>query len=685
MYKKIFALFLMLIFFCNADVFALETKHPDFSQEFLGKDKFESFNRKMFNFNQKLNKYAIRPIHILWASIMPEYGMDRINGITNNIEFPIRLMSSLVQRDFTTAKNEGIRFFTNTIFGLGGMYDPAKRFLKIEPAKEDMEQALASCNVKSGPFFVLPVLSFTSLRGLFGKLLDTAFNPTSYIGSPIMAAVKAGLTINRTSYLQTLLTMVESTYADPYEITKKAYGINNYIKQQNHDRVDVTSNLKVKTNEKPQKTVTKNVVEKIKPTENEVKMEVASEIITPNTFYIDTDLSEEIVDNELKADINLPEYNPQNPVVDSMRTALFSIPEAEKSFWTEFSIWNRSFSKRIKTASINYTEGKDDYKYRYLLQKDKHAPVAVIYPSIGEGILSSHSVMLGKIFYDAGYSIIIQGSHFQWEFVKSMPDNYYPGLPENDAKILRELTAKIVNQLEEKNDCKFEKKVFIGTSLGAMASLFAGAQEFENNTLGDCKFISICPPPDLIYAIRQIDKQSEAWNKSPDEFKQKVASAAAKVVKLYQEKDNIKFEVNNLPFSEDEGKMITGFIMHQKLSDLIFTLEKSKHPEKEGIYEKINGMGYEDYAQKYLTSAKFSTPDELSYNTSLEYIQDYLEKGDNYKIYHSLNDYLADTEKLKRLKQITQNRTTILDNGAHLGFLYRKEFINDLKNTIALN
>lgn len=35
--------------------------------------------------------------------------------------------------------------------------------------------------------------------------------------------------------------------------------------------------------------------------------------------------------------------------------------------------------------------------------------------------MSSHSVLLAKLFYDAGYSVVIQGSHFQWEFVKSMP------------------------------------------------------------------------------------------------------------------------------------------------------------------------------------------------------------------------------------------------------------------------
>ncbi|MBQ2610985.1 VacJ family lipoprotein, partial [bacterium] len=230
MKNKIVSIILLFCFvFGVNNGFAYETKYPDYSYEFLGADKWENFNRKMFNFNQKVNKYAIRPIHTIWSSIMPEYGMDRINGITNNIEYPIRLVSSLIQKDFTTSKNETIRFFTNTILGLGGMFDPAKHLFQLEQSRENMEQALAKCKVKPGQYFVAPVISFTNMRGILGRLLDTALNPSSYIGTPVLAMVKAGMTINRTSYMQPLLQMVESNYADPYDIHKKAYGIDNYI------------------------------------------------------------------------------------------------------------------------------------------------------------------------------------------------------------------------------------------------------------------------------------------------------------------------------------------------------------------------------------------------------------------------------------------------------------------------
>ena len=705
MFKKGLVVFLILLsLFMNSGcfVFATETKYPDYTQEFLGEDKYENINRKIYNFNLGLNKYLIRPIHILWASLIPQYGMDRIYSATQNIEYPIRLVSSLLQKDFETSKAETVRFFTNTILGLGGMFDPAKHIFKLEQSKENMEQALSGCKMKSGPYFVLPVLSFVNARGILGKILDTALNPGSYIATPVLAIIKAGLMLNKSSFMQPFISMLESTYADSYDIAKKMFGVETFIKCANLDRIDVVSNLFVDVkedefvkNDEQVKTANQVKVKKEEKLPNEekiVKIEVSSEII-PDLLYgganIDDVVTTDYTAEEFKLvpDIKLKGYNPQNPVVDSMRTSLFNIPDIDKSMWNELSIWNRSFAQRIKTSSVSLFEDREDYEFRYILNKKdnkKDLPLAIIYPSIGEGIGSSHSVMLAKLFYDAGYSVVIQGSHFQWEFVKSMPATYRPGLPIRDAENLRLVTNKILDKLSDKYECDFSNKVFIGTSFGAMMSLFVASQESKNNTMGDVRYISICPPIELIYAMRQIDKNSEEWKNSPEDFKQKVAQTAAKVLRLFDVKDEVDTEINNLPFSEEEGKLITGFIMHQKLSDLVYTMEKSKERKSSEIYPRINDMGYEDYTKYYLLSADDDSCDDLSYETSLHSIASYLQNNDNYKIYHSMNDYLVNSHQLKKLKEYANDKLVLLDNGAHLGFLYRHEFIEDLKNKISL-
>ena len=94
-------------------------------------------------------------------------------------------------------------------------------------------------------------------------------------------------------------------------------------------------------------------------------------------------------------------------------------------------------------------------------------------------------------------------------------------------------------------------------------------------------------------------------------------------------------------------------------------------------------MNYKDYAKKYLSN--YTKDYDFSYDTSLYRISDFLETSKKYKIYHSMDDYLISLKQLKRLKRNAKNKLIIIDKGSHLGFLYRDEFIEDLKKEIALN
>ena len=678
--RKIIAIILLLFFIGQPiEVCAVNSKYPDFATEFLGPDKHEKFNRKMINFNLGLNKYCIRPIHILWASIFPQYVMDRILGITLNIEYPIRLVSTIVQRDFKRTGIETERFLINTTIGLAGMFDPAKRYFHIDYSKEDMDKALAKCHVKSGVYFVVPVINFTSIRNLCGRVLDAALDPTTYIGTPVIAIISASMTINKTAFIQYIIILLEANFVDPYYITKLAFGINEYIKQHNYDRVDVLSKLQANSNDSQDK------IKPINSKKKKTRLSVSAKLASKEDNKEEKNIPQEIVasDMSLENEIQLKNYYPQAPVTDSMRTILFNLPDASKSIWNEVSPWNRSFINRTKTMKVSVFEGREDYTFRYLLQKDKKAPLAIIYPSTGDGIFSSHPLMFAKMFYDAGYSIVIEGNPFQWEFVKSMPDGYAPGLPEMDAIMMRKTTAQIVDKLQAKYKHEFKNKIVFGTSLGALDVLHIAAQESENNTLGDTQYIAICPPIDLLYSINKVDAYAEEWLTFSEEIKEKVAFASAKLVKIFLNDYFIDFDVNQMPFDEDEAKIFTSFMMRQKLANVVFALEKAPTNQKTNIYDLIDNMGFLDYFAKYIMANKEDFSDDLNKGIGLKPLSAYLKNGSNYKIYHSKNDYLINDEQLQQLKDIAGKNLYIIDNGSHMGFLYRPEFQAHFRGLIA--
>lgn len=686
MFRKNFLIKITLIFCITLNSFlavtATETcKYCNFSNMYVGEDKYENFNRKMFNLNSNLNKFIARPIHILWASIIPQCGIQGIQNIYNNLEYPKRLTSCIIQKDTNGIKNETKRFFTNTTLGLGGLFDPADKIFKIKSLNENLDQALCKCEMKSGNYIVLPILSSSCLRSLLGRIIEAALDPSVYLASPLTSIIKGCFVVNKTSFMQPITKMIESNYADPYDISKKMYGLENYIKSSNLDRKDLLSTeAKILENN----FIANTSEENFETVSHQIQQIIDEEAVLAGMEEL-AEGSKNGASNKLVPDIWLTDFKKQSPIIDSMRTALFDIPEVNKSIWNELSIWNRSFSKRIKTDSIEVYPDRDEYKFKYILQKDKTAPLAIFYPSIGEGINSHHSVVFAKIFYDAGYSVLIQGSHFQWEFAKSMPDGYCPGLPSRDADNLKLVTSKIINKLAKEEKCEFKDRILVGTSFGAMATLFVANKEYQNNTLGISKYIAISPPIELVYAIKQVDKNSADFDYKSFDVKHKVATTATKIIQMTNQKKNPDFEFKGFPFSDEEGKLIISYIMRQKLSDLIFTIEGASRTQKCEIYDSINNLSFKDYAEKYLMENSGGTLDDLRYDTSLYSIAGFLKESKNYKIYQSLDDFFINKNQLEQLKLYSPTNVVCLNNGSHLGFLYRKEFQDVFKKDIEIN
>lgn len=688
----IFAAVFVVNFSLNNASFAIQDvavgyKYPDYACEFCGKDTCERFNRKLFAFNLKLNKYVVRPIDVVWASIMPKYGMDKLRNAYTNVNFPVRMVSCFLQKDYKALKQETKRFLINTTLGVGGLYDPAKTKFKLAPRQEDMEQALAHYpKIKSGPYLVLPVVR-GSVRDLVGKALNCPLNPCSYVLGPFAIVANAAFFINNSTYAQPIIKKVDETYADPYQIAKQVDGIQDYIKNNNLDRVDF--------------------LEKKPTDDNEIKVSTMV-----GDAYMKSDIR-----TDIKPDIELGNYNPQTPLIDSMRTVLFEGHNPDKSIWSETSVWNRGFNKKIKTSSVNVYEKRPAYKFRYILQKNKTSPLAIIYPSIGEGIHSDHSTTLAKILYDDGYSVIIQGSAFQWEFVKSMPTDYRPGLPARDADYLRIVTSKIIANLEQERKYQFGRKILVGSSFGALTALFVTAQDenSQNKMLNINECISINPPVDIFYALGQLDKYCQDWQNDSGDIKMRAAITAEKAVQIAQQvseennsgniannrlgnnaeekneiKINTKYENANkckferFPFTNDEAKLIVGFVMKQKLSDVVFAIENASRCKKCKLYDETNKMSFFDYGQKYLFADRYKNPEKFDYETSLYSIGSFLQDSNKYKIYHTVDDYFVTQEQLRWLKKQTGNKSVFLSNGSHLGFLYRQEFLDDFKREIDL-
>lgn len=143
-------------------------------------DPYEGFNRKMFAFNNGLDKYALGPAASAYKTVTPEFARDRVGDFLSNLRGPVIFANDVLQGEPERAGTTFARFGINTTVGILGLWDAATE-IGLERHREDFGQTLAVWGVESGPYLVLPVLGATTPRDLAGFGVDRAMDPVTWI------------------------------------------------------------------------------------------------------------------------------------------------------------------------------------------------------------------------------------------------------------------------------------------------------------------------------------------------------------------------------------------------------------------------------------------------------------------------------------------------------------------------
>jgi phospholipid-binding lipoprotein MlaA len=139
-------------------------------------DPFESYNRAIFSFNNKLDRYLIEPVAKGYRTVVPRPVRTGAHNVLTNLKSPLTIGNNLLQGDLSGAGDATVRMVVNTLLGIGGIFDIAgSEGIKDEP--EDFGQTLAVWGVGHGPYIVPPILPPGSLRDLSGNIVDIYADP----------------------------------------------------------------------------------------------------------------------------------------------------------------------------------------------------------------------------------------------------------------------------------------------------------------------------------------------------------------------------------------------------------------------------------------------------------------------------------------------------------------------------
>ena len=138
------------------------------------RDPFEKFNRAVFNFNDAVDRTALKPAATAYKNVTPDFVQTGVNNFFGNLSDLWSSANNFAQLKGQDGLNDFTRFAVNSTLGLAGVLDIATP-AGLRKHNEDLGQTLGYWGIPSGPYLMLPLLGPSTVR-------DTAVLPGDWWG-----------------------------------------------------------------------------------------------------------------------------------------------------------------------------------------------------------------------------------------------------------------------------------------------------------------------------------------------------------------------------------------------------------------------------------------------------------------------------------------------------------------------
>jgi phospholipid-binding lipoprotein MlaA len=209
-------------------------------------DPYESTNRFFYSVDDKLDRYALKPLAQGYIAVLPAPVRGSVHNALANLTSPVLFGDDISQGNARRAGTTLFRFVVNSTIGGLGLFDVASSW-GIPGHETDFGVTLAVWGIPSGPFLYLPLLGPSSPRALVGYGADIALDPFTWVprdhGLLTFNAARNGLSIiDLRARLIPDLDRVKAGALDPYATYRSLYEQNlaSKIEAARHDSTGAT-------------------------------------------------------------------------------------------------------------------------------------------------------------------------------------------------------------------------------------------------------------------------------------------------------------------------------------------------------------------------------------------------------------------------------------------------------------
>jgi phospholipid-binding lipoprotein MlaA len=186
-------------------------------------DPWEPLNRRVFAFNEGLDKAVVKPVAGAYRQAVPELVRQGVENVFGNVTDVWSVLNHLLQGKPQPAAEMTMRVLVNTGFGLAGLLDIASE-AGLHRQPEDFGQTLGRWGMGPGPYVVLPLFGARTLRDAAALPLDWRASLQSLPREPRVRWSLSGLdTIQTRAGLLDATNLVDQVAIDKYSFVRDSH------------------------------------------------------------------------------------------------------------------------------------------------------------------------------------------------------------------------------------------------------------------------------------------------------------------------------------------------------------------------------------------------------------------------------------------------------------------------------
>lgn len=186
-------------------------------------DPLEPVNRQVFAFNDAVDRTVLVPVATAYRDTVPEPARASVTNFFGNLRDVWSAVNLMLQGRPADSFSSVLRFGTNTVFGVFGLFDVATG-LGLPRQEEDFGQTLGKWGVPPGAYIVWPLLGPSTLRDSLGMPLEMQVTPEVWVQAEAGRYALTGLrVVNTRANLLQASRVLDDIALDRYTVLRNAY------------------------------------------------------------------------------------------------------------------------------------------------------------------------------------------------------------------------------------------------------------------------------------------------------------------------------------------------------------------------------------------------------------------------------------------------------------------------------